>query len=113
MTEITPGGWMPIPEARKQVEVFKQELEESKTSLKEYEYLLFRISSLTRRMGLPERADKVIMTIQQMALTVRVLEAALIALESGTTYGAIKGFLLLIGGGLTVGAVMDMERPQY
>lgn len=98
---------------REEVTRFKEKVEEAKISAREYEYLLYRITSLTRQMGLPPQIDDAIRKIQQMVLVVRVLHAAMIAMETGTTFGVIKGLLLLAGAWMTTATMMDMERPTY
>jgi len=77
------------------------------SELKEIEYIFYRVSSIMRRMGLPEDIDRAITQLQKAILTVRMLTTALYYLESGTPYGWAMAILGAVGAALITGGFTE------
>jgi hypothetical protein len=72
------------------------------SELKEVEYIFYRVTSLMRRMGLPEDVNKAITTLQHAILTVRILTTAIYYLQATTPYGQLMAIVGLATFAFTV-----------
>ena len=95
-----------IDEYREKVKGLRAEVGMVTGEFRELEYLSFRIVSVLGRLGLPKEIDATLSRIQHLILTVRMLHAALMFLETGTIFGKALGVITLIGATLSVGGAL-------
>jgi hypothetical protein len=77
--------------------------------LREMEYVLFRITSLLRRMGLSDEVNTAIQRLQNLILVIRMVHSALMYLEAGTPYGWIIGGVTLAASLFPLATSMEMR----
>ena len=118
MTMITSEGWMPIPEARRQVEQLKQELKEVDVEIqtttgiyRELNHQVIGYLAIARRMGLPENVQASIRVLSSLRLAYLSLQAVRMAtgdplawLTAGVTVGATV---------FSVANELDVRAPEY
>jgi hypothetical protein len=81
-------------------------------NMREVEYILFRVTSLMGRLGLPKQVDAAINKLQHLILVARMLHSTLRYLESGTTFGLIVG-ILTFAGSLVAASSMGNNTISY
>jgi len=90
-------------------ETVRVEVGHTRGELREAEYILFRVTSLLGRMGLPPEIDRAIYVVQKLIFTVRMLHYSMMMLEIATPYGWIM-FLVGMGGmAITMGSGQILE----
>lgn len=72
-------------------------VEDAVTNVSKLERLIFRVLNLFRRFGLPEPIDKAITKIQQLIMTMRMLQVATAALLSTNPLTVALGVTAVIG----------------
>jgi len=86
---------------------FNLEIDVSRTydDLRKLETLLYRCTSLSRRLGLPEDINAAILRIQHMIMVIRLLHTAMVALEAAS--GPLGWGLAIVGGASAVVSMSD------
>ena len=93
---------MDINEARAKVTEFESEVKRAKTSLNEYERMLFRCAALTRRMFGSEDIGQAISKGLRLISILRMIRTSLLLLEAAS--GPVGWITALAG--LTMGVMM-------
>jgi hypothetical protein len=102
-----------LGEMERQLPRVKDKAEDTALTLKETEYIMYRVTSMFRKFGLPDNVDMAVGKMQQVILTMRALYAASMMLQTGGTYGLVMGLLNLMGALLPVASIMEFQRPAY
>jgi hypothetical protein len=89
------------------VETLRAEAGHARGDLREVEYIIYRVTSLLRRMGLPAEIDQAIDKVQKLIFAVRVLHTTIILLESTSNFGFILGIISGIGAIVTMGSMVE------
>ena len=121
MTMLTPQGWMPISEVRRQVTELKKDLQEFN---KESEKAIVNVNelnrsartylALARRGGLPENVMQAITSVYQLDIAFKTAYRSAMML-----YGATGLLGIATGvGGIALGVLMlvdqmEIRRPRY
>ena len=92
-------------------ETLRNEVEHGTGRLREFEYALYRITGMLRRLHLPENIDRALAVLTSVLFTVRMLHSAFIMLNATTPFGwvmaGISLFGAIIGGGSTMAASFE------
>jgi len=91
-----------------------QDIREANVELSQLISVLYGVTSILSRMGLPPNVSKAIRELMRLISTVNMLRTSLIALQAasgpvGWAYAAVG----LVGVGLNLAQQMDMARPRY
>ena len=97
-----------VHDMKQAVTELRQESNNATLTLRETEYVLYRVTGQLDKLGLPPDVKAAINQAQQLIFTVRMLHGALIALETGTTFGWIRAALNIVGT-ITTLSVMELQ----
>jgi len=75
--------------------------------LREVEYILYRTISVLRRMGLPENVETATQVLGRLLITIRMVHAAFMLMESMTPYGWVLAGIGFVSAGITVISLGD------
>lgn len=86
-----------IDDATKKVETLRVEVAHTAGTLRELEYVFYRLTSTMKRMGLPPEVAGAVSLLQRAILTARILHTTITFLEMSTPLGWVLGILSGLG----------------
>jgi len=92
-------------------EELRANMGKARGEFREVEYILYRVTSLLNRMGLPPSIAQAIQKIEGMIMVTRMLHSTMILMESTTPYGWILGIISGVGAAVS-GIDLTMETRK-